>query len=119
MTDPGVRDAACRCLRPPLTHTDFERHAVGVDETGGRFAEVAVECCRHCGQWWLEYAYEVEAVSRSGRWYRGAITGAQAGALTPEVAPTVLAGLPWHLYGGSYFDTTGARSEAPLDPASL
>jgi hypothetical protein len=106
-------------MRPPLTSTDFERRYLGVDATGGRFADVSIDCCRHCGQRWLEYFYEIEAFSRSGRWYRGAITAAQAGAVTPETAPAVLAALPWHLYGGRHFDSTGSRRDAPLDPEAL
>lgn len=54
--------------------------------------------------------------SKSGRWYRGVITSAQAKDATAGSALPILAGLGWHLYGGSYYDTTGTRSEAPLDP---
>jgi len=108
----------CRCATPPLDHRDFVKEELGVDESGGRFADVAIERCRLCGRSWLRYHYEIEAFSRSGRWYRGLVTPEQAARATPATALKILAELPWHLYGGSYFDTTGRRSDVPLDPAA-
>jgi hypothetical protein len=109
----------CRCMTPPLDYRDFVREELGVDATGGRHADVAIERCRLCGRPWLHYHYENEAFSRSGRWYRGLVTPEQAARATPASALEILAELPWHLYGGSWFDTTGRRSDVPLDPAAV
>jgi len=107
---------ACRCNTPPIDHRDFESRELGIDETRGRFAEVGIERCRHCGQHWLRYRYEIEGISRSGRWYRGAIEPAQAESVTPAAALNMLSRLAWYLYGGSYFGSTGMRSDTPLEP---
>jgi hypothetical protein len=115
---PAPEPAECRCATPPLDHRDYERKELGVDSARGRFGDVAIERCRHCGQAWLHYHYEMEAFSRSGRWYRGLLTPEQAARATAGNALEILAELPWHLYGGSFFDTTGRRSDVPLDPAT-
>ena len=109
----------CRCMTPPLDHRDFVREELGVDPARGRFADVAIEYCRHCGRAWLRYHYEMEAFSNSGRWYRGLLTPEQAARATPANALEILAELPWHLYGGSYFNTTGERSDTPFDPTTV
>lgn len=105
----------CRCVTPPIDHRDFVKTEIGIDQTKGRFADVAIDRCRHCGALWLVYHHELEAFSKSGRWYRGLITAAQAKGATAGHALRILAGLGWHLYGGSYYDSTGKRSDAPLD----
>lgn len=115
--EPAARE--CRCATPPLDHRDFDRREIGIDPVGGRFADVAIERCKRCGREWLRYHYENEAFSRSGRWYRGLVSPGQAARATAENALRILAELPWHLYGGSYFETTGRRSDTPLDPATL
>jgi hypothetical protein len=103
-------------MTPPLDYRDYKGKDIGVDESKGRFADVSIERCKHCGQNWLNYHYELEYISHSGRWYRGAITSEQAKRVTAAGALEMLAGLPWHLYGGSYYDTSGKRRDAPLDP---
>ncbi|MDP3676347.1 MAG: hypothetical protein Q8R44_14840 [Novosphingobium sp.] len=114
-----MTDAECRCMNPPFNHADFKTTRIGVDEAGGRFAEVSIERCRRCGQRWLRYFFEIEGLSRSGRWYRGAISREQAKQATPANGLTTLSGLGWHFYGGSYFDTAGGRSSVPLSPEVL
>jgi hypothetical protein len=108
----------CRCATPPIDHRDYEPADMGVDNDHGSFADVRIDRCRWCGRQWLHYHHELEAFSRSGRWYRGVVTPGQAARLTSGNALEILAELPWHLYGGSYFDTTGRRSDVPLDPAT-
>jgi hypothetical protein len=115
---PAPPAAECRCATPPYDHRDFYRTEIGVDEARGRFGDVAVDRCRHCGGVWLHYHYEIEAFSGSGRWYRGLLTPEQAARATPANALQILAELPWHLYGGSFFGTAGRRSDVPLDPAT-
>ncbi|HEU0055275.1 MAG TPA: hypothetical protein VFQ39_18940 [Longimicrobium sp.] len=110
--------ANCSCLVPPPHFRDFDRRDLGIDEGGGRFADVSMERCRRCGRIWLHYQYEIEAIPRSGRWYRGTVSPEQAERATPESALELLASLAWHLYGGSHFDTSGRRSDVPLDPST-
>lgn len=107
---------ACRCLTPPFHYTDFESRAVGIDETGGRFAEVTIERCLSCDQKWLRYFFEQEAFSRSGRWYLVPVSDAEATSVTATTALELMARRRWHFYGGSFFDTTGKRCDQPLDP---
>jgi hypothetical protein len=105
---------ACQCTADePVFDTEVVRF-VGIDETNGRFARVAVERCRRCGRLWLRYAVEYEGFSESGRWYRGQIGADLARTVAAETALGVLAGLAWHVYGGSYFRTAGRRGTGPL-----
>ena len=118
MREPPPPDGECRCATPPIDHRDYEAADMGVDDDHGRFADVRIDRCRWCGRLWLHYQHELEAFSRSGRWYRGVVTPEQAAGATAANALSILAKLPWHLYGGSFFDTTGHRSDVPLDPAT-
>lgn len=108
----------CTCFEPESWRDDFEKTMLGVDRTKGRFGEVSIDRCRQCGRLWLHYFVEYEAVPQSGRWYRGLITPEAARSVTPEGAVAILEGLPWRLYGGSYFGKRGERSTGPvlLDP---
>ncbi len=110
-------DEECRCFTPtPEDPRHFVATDLGVDQDGWRFGEVSLQRCRRCDRTWLFYRCEQEAFARSGRWYRGLLTPAQAAAATPGGALDLLATLPWYLYGGSYHDTPGDRSDRPLDP---
>jgi len=115
LADVVDRYVNCPCMTPPIDHRDFVKTELGMDQTQGRFADVAIDRCKHCGALWLVYHYELEGISKSGRWYRGLITSVHAAAATAGNALRILEGLGWHLYGGSYYDTTGKRSDAPLN----
>lgn len=99
----GEPKPGCRCLVSPPEHLDCVQE-LGLDS---RLGEVSILICRDCGRHWLRYLYEFEAISRSGRWYLGAITSEQLAALNLEKAKALLEELPWYYYGGSYF---GGRS---------
>ncbi len=114
-----MNDAECRCQRPPFNQDDFEIRFVGLDDGGGRFAEVTLQRCWRCGQQWLHYRVEQEGFSHSGRWYRGAISSGAATRATAAEAGRLLATLPWHFYGGSYYRSSGARSDGPVDTSRL
>ena len=101
-------------MMPPFHYTDFESEFVGVDKTNGRFGEVSIETCKTCGSKWLRYFVAYEAFTASGRWYRGLLSQKILNSLTPEGAVEALAGLPWHFYGGSYFETTGRKGVGPI-----
>ena len=101
---------ACECLE--LGPRRFDEAFVGIDRTSGRFGEVSVRTCRACGRRWLRYHVEYEAFTGSGRWYTGLLPdGAE---VTPEAAAPLLERLPWHVYGGSWFGTSGRRGSGPL-----
>ncbi len=73
----------------------------------GNLAQVSLLNCAVCGQWWLRYFYELEAITASGRWYLGAINPEQATRLKTENARAIFDNLDWYFYGGSYY---GGRS---------
>jgi hypothetical protein len=104
----------CGCLAAPQKFLVTERE-LGMDE---RYGEVSVLVCRACGRRWLRYFYEVEAFTASGRWFLGALTPHQAGSLTAENASSILEGLKWYWYGGSYFAGRTGRGtgKIPLNP---
>lgn len=106
------RDASqCICLELPLPFFHYEEvKSIGVDETLGRFGEVKLRRCLHCGRHWLHYFVEFEAYRKSGRYYMGLITPELAESITPETAADYIGNLDWHLYGGSFFDGETGRS---------
>lgn len=101
---------ACNCYTTPFKHLETIRE-LGMDSY---FADVSILICRECGQHWLKYAYELEAFSNSGRWFFGAISPEQRASLTAESAKTILEGLDWYVYGGSYYDGRGGRASGPI-----
>jgi len=103
----------CRCHTPPLDHRDFVSVPIGIDETNGRFGEVSIRTCRQCSARWLHYAVEYEGFTRSARWFRGLLTPELQQRVTAANAVAVLAGLPWYLFGGSYFESTGSTGSGP------
>lgn len=115
--DASMPDKKCRCMTPPFRHEDFLVTQVGVDQTNGRFGEVSVARCKHCGQRWLHYRVEYEGFEKSGRWFRGRVTAWQARRLTPETAILRLEKMKWFFYGGSYYETDGRRSAPGMRPS--
>ncbi len=107
--------ANCRCMTPPFDYRDYDRRDIGIDDSNGRFGEVAIETCKSCGSRWLRYFVEYEHIPRSGRWYRGLISAQIAGVVTPANAVEVLRELPWRYAGGSHFDSTGFRSTGAIE----
>ncbi len=101
-------------MTPPFWYRDYDSRPLGVDMTKGRHGEVSVETCKACGQMWLRYFVEYEFFSESGRWYRGPVTPKMVASLRPEQAPELLASLPWHFYGGSYFRSQGRKRAGPV-----
>jgi hypothetical protein len=101
-------------MTPPFHYLDYDTVSLGIDGTKNRGGEVTVETCKACGSRWLRYFVEYEAFSQSGRWYRGLVTEEMLESLKPEQAAELLASLPWHFYGGSYFRTLGRRGSGPI-----
>ncbi|MBN1641194.1 MAG: hypothetical protein JXA09_08155 [Anaerolineae bacterium] len=106
-----MRLGQCACLRQPLPADQYELlGSIGVDQTGGRYGRVTLKRCTRCGRWWLHYAVEYEAFGGSGRYYMGLISPRRARRLRADEAAAYLDRLPWHLYGGSYYDGRAGRS---------
>lgn len=101
----------CICLDLPQPFDHYEKvKFVGRDETNGRFGEVNLRRCLHCGRLWVHYFVEYEAYRASGRYYMGVITAEDAESLTAETAVDFLNSLDWHLFGGSFFDGVVGRA---------
>lgn len=113
---PGApfRPADCACLLRGPRAGGAPRRRLGVDPTGGRFADVEAAECAACGRTWLVYRWEIEAITKSGRWYAGAVSREVIERVDPEEAPEVLEGLAWYLCGGSYFGGEVSRRSGPL-----
>ena len=97
----------CRCQNPPISHLDYIHCFIGIDETNGRFGEVAIQKCTHCNSFWLSYFMEYESFSNSGRWYRGMIQSKDVAHINPENSIAYLQSMEWYIFGGSYFSSTG------------
>ena len=82
----------------------FDTTDLGVDQTDNRYGDVELRVCGQCGARWLRYFVEYEAFSKSGRWFYGLLPDVLPMALTAENAVPILDSLPWHIYGGSYYD---------------
>src|SRR5579875_1295604 len=99
---------ACGCAAPEARYDIWsEQRTVGIDETAGRFGTVQLLRCKMCRQLWLHYHVEYESFSRSGRWARCPVGEEFATALKPEQATAVLDTAACHIYGGSYWGSTG------------
>ena len=103
----------CRCHTPPFDDRDYVSAPIGIDTTNGRFGDVSIETCKHCGARWLHYLVEYEAFTKSGRWYRGLMTPELQRTVTAQNAVAVIESLPWYFYGGSYFESTGRKGSGP------
>jgi hypothetical protein len=105
-----VTATLCPCQTDPAAPLDDERY-LGMDRD---FADVTLRRCSRCGQAWLHYLYEMEAVTASGRWFRGAVADERAGTITAVDARQVLGTLPWYWKGGSYFGGTVSRGSGEI-----
>lgn len=99
-------------MDPAARHDLFASSVVGIDHTNGRYADVSLERCVRCAAVWLRYLVESEGRSHAGRWFRGLLTEALAATVTPTTAVALPESLPWHFYGGSYFQALGERTAA-------
>jgi len=110
----GPTMSECGCYIPPFDYQDFVSTHIGVDKTNGRYGDVSLERCVHCGTKWLRYLVEYEAFTASGRWFRAPISDEVLATLTPEQAVPFLERQPWHFSGGSYYQSRGQRSSGPI-----
>ncbi len=100
----------CACTDAPQKYLQPYQH-LGSDR---EYAEISVLVCRICGQLWLRYFYELESCTGSGRWYLGPIGRVQLRSLTLERAKSVLEGLDWYYFGGSYYQGRTSRASGQI-----
>lgn len=101
---------ACACLDAPHDHLVLEKE-LGMDDA---YATITLFKCPDCGQFWLKLLIEDEAFTASGRWYLGAITARQAARLAARDARSILEGLSWYFFGGSYYDGRTGKTSGPI-----
>lgn len=97
----------CSCHEIPVDHTIFSSSFIGVDESEGRFGEVTLLSCNICRNSWVQYFYEVEAYTASGRWYRAWVDPLFLPELNESNTLSYIENSRRYIYGGSYFDSTG------------
>jgi hypothetical protein len=106
----------CACMSPRCRHDAYDETDVGRDETNGRFGDVTILRCKHCGNIWLKYQVEYEAFTKSGRWFLGLISDETSKLITAENAIAALDSLDWRFMGGSYFESAGFKTEDKTMP---
>ena len=110
-------EAPCKCYTPPLDYRDYVITEVGTDFSKNLYGEVTSEVCKHCGTIWIKYLFECEGFTESGRWYRAVITKKNLRGFTPEQAIDHISNVGWHLYGGSYFRSSGKVGSGRISPS--
>lgn len=100
------------CQTPPFHYSNYNERALGEDEHG---AEVSIATCMHCGTSWLRYFVEYPSFSRSGRWWKVAMSPEQATAISPHSAKAFIEAQSEAFVGGSYFNSTGFKEQAPVE----
>lgn len=96
----------CVCMSPPVQYKAFEvdPQRFAEDQHGG---EISVQRCKHCSTKWLVYFVEYPSFTASGRWCRGPIHDSELEQINSDNALAFLEQLPWYIYGGSYYKSTG------------
>jgi hypothetical protein len=108
-----MNDCACLSDGPRQPDIIDERH-LGCDKTAGRFADVSLLRCSRCRRFWLRYAVEYEAFSRSGRWAEAPIDEKAAETMILEAAAGFLDRADFYIYGGSHYGHAGRRGSGAL-----
>lgn len=90
----------CKCENDPIPYLELKKD-LGMDSI---FGEVSINDCRECDETWLVYRYQLEGVSRSGRWYALKIEEMLAADTDADGAFALFAAAEEYLAGGSYFE---------------
>jgi hypothetical protein len=98
----------CKCEKPPFSYLDFTTTDLGCDYNG---AEVSIDQCKICGTKWLKYLIEEPHYSNSGRWWRAILNESSVNA---EMAKDYIQSREWCFLGGSFYNTTGKKIDAPI-----
>ncbi len=101
----------CKCCIPPFNFQNFSKTHLGEDASG---AEITLDRCTHCGQLWLNYLIEDPSFSHSTRWWRVVLTLEQKQGISAATSRGFIEQQAWCFIGGSYYGSSGNRSEAPI-----
>ena len=98
----------CICENPPFHYSNYEKVKSGTDAFG---AEVTLEKCKYCKNFWLVYLLENPHYSNSGRWWRTKIASDD---IEIENARSRFEQSKSCFIGGSYFQSNGTKVIAPI-----
>jgi hypothetical protein len=98
----------CKCEKPPFNYLDYNSSNLGEDASG---AEVSIDQCKKCGVRWVKYLIEEPHYSNSGRWWRARLSEP---VLKSEEAKQYIQKQAWCFIGGSYYNSSGRRLNAPI-----
>ena len=104
----------CECMSSGPQRDARAATFLGLDHTGGRFAEVEIEECTLCRRRWLHYALEYDDRPGSARWFRGLLPEEAGERVTPEAAASILGALEWYFAGGEFIGPGVRRLKGPL-----
>lgn len=91
----------CQCFEPGARVEWAGQSGIGVTAD---FWDISHMRCARCGTPWLRGFLEIEAFSRSGRFYRAPVTDAALAEITPDAALRLIEEAPLRIAGGSRFD---------------
>ncbi|MBS1724836.1 MAG: hypothetical protein JSS66_17985 [Armatimonadetes bacterium] len=109
--DAAMASEVCPCFEEPRSHLELARD-LGVDR---HYAEYSLLKCRLCGTAWLLIHYELEAFTRSGRWFLAPVPGHLVASLREEDSEQFVESRDWYFLGGSYFGGIVSRSSGALN----
>lgn len=92
----SAAEVDCPCYLGPIGLLGDETF-LGSDSN---FADISTLACSKCGQQWVRYLHENEAISRSGRWFLAVIDGS----VSRFSAKEDIEGAIEYWCGGSYYD---------------
>lgn len=105
----------CICHKPPFSYLNYDTIELGIDKTNGRFGEVNLQTCKHCGTQWLNYFIENEGFSSNIKWFKAIIIEDMIPFITPENAISYLEKREWYFYGGSYYGSGVSVGSGKID----
>lgn len=109
--DQAIAAKTCQCLESHQSNLMLDS-SLGMDEN---FGEVSILKCPQCDQLWLRYLYEVEGITRSGRWFECPISVYEKETLNATDALVFINSQPWFYQGGSYYDGVVSKSKPPVN----
>jgi hypothetical protein len=101
----------CQCHQPPFHYESFNTLSLGEDSLG---AEITIDTCKKCGQSWLKLLIEQPHHSKSGRWWRVAVSAENCKTLVVANTRAFIEQQSECFVGGSFFESTGHRVNAPI-----
>lgn len=101
----------CVCSKPPFHFKSFDTESIGEDSLG---AEITIDTCKKCGQSWLKLLIEQPHHSRSGRWWRVAVSAENSKTLVVANIRAFIEQQTECFVGGSFYESSGHLLRAPI-----